>query len=218
MTQPGSFGNQIPAGVDFLVRRLRDLERRLQMMEAARGLESASIGGGALQSGNYGAGVAGWALNGDGNLEVNDITLRGGIIGNDALTDPVDASYAQGSVLANGYSGVTGTVAFSYSIAKPAGFTTGILNFGISAAALNSTADIDYLSVGALIGGIEAGTRYQNYAAGEYNTMIYYSATITHPAASDTSVLLQVKAYAGHAWAADTTNSIYSTCTALWLR
>lgn len=44
---------------------------------------------GVVRSGNFKAGTAGWRANADGDLEVNDITLRGGIIGNDALTTPV---------------------------------------------------------------------------------------------------------------------------------
>ena len=46
-------------------------------------------GSGGIDSDNFEAGVSGYSFKSDGNAEFNDLTLRGGIIGNDALTDPV---------------------------------------------------------------------------------------------------------------------------------
>lgn len=111
MSQPGSFANGIPAGEDWVPRAIRDLQREVQQLRAERSIESTSIGqggievtggsinvidgdltvagGGVAKSGNFASGTDGWQLSGDGNLEVNDITLRGGIIGNDALSSAV---------------------------------------------------------------------------------------------------------------------------------
>src|SRR5690349_15997908 len=44
---------------------------------------------GEVRSSNYVAGVSGWRLRPDGTIEMNDAQIRGGIIGNDALTNPV---------------------------------------------------------------------------------------------------------------------------------
>jgi hypothetical protein len=44
---------------------------------------------GNFRSNNYVAGVSGWGMKPSGNAEFNDMTIRGGIIGNDALVSPV---------------------------------------------------------------------------------------------------------------------------------
>jgi hypothetical protein len=46
-------------------------------------------GNGGIDSDNFAAGTSGYSFKADGNAEFNDLTLRGGIIGNDALTNPV---------------------------------------------------------------------------------------------------------------------------------
>ena len=110
MTAP-RLGMGMPPDDSWIPRRLDDLQRQLNELRAARTLEAATIGKGGLtvaggtltveggklvvdgagiaESGNYVPGSAGWALQPNGNAEFNDLTLRGGIIGNDALTAPV---------------------------------------------------------------------------------------------------------------------------------
>jgi len=44
---------------------------------------------GEARSGNYVKGASGWRLRPDGTIEMNDAEIRGGIVGNDALTSPV---------------------------------------------------------------------------------------------------------------------------------
>jgi len=45
--QPGNIGNLIPAGPDFLVRKIHDLEARLNRLETANTINAATIDGGA---------------------------------------------------------------------------------------------------------------------------------------------------------------------------
>jgi hypothetical protein len=63
--------------------------------------------GGPVESGNFVHGSSGWRASQSGNLEVNDLTVRDAIIGNNALTSPVfgAAAFAIGS----GYSIPSGT-------------------------------------------------------------------------------------------------------------
>jgi hypothetical protein len=53
---------------------------------------------GEVQSGNYVPGSVGWGLLPNGDAEFNQLTLRSGIIGNDALTNPVGFAGNKGSV------------------------------------------------------------------------------------------------------------------------
>lgn len=48
MTNPGSIASQVPAGDDFLVRRVQDLERIVREMQSSPTLTSASISSGGL--------------------------------------------------------------------------------------------------------------------------------------------------------------------------
>lgn len=53
---------------------------------------------GDVRSGNYVAGSAGWNLAPSGDAEFNALTLRAGIVGNDALANPVAFAGNKGSV------------------------------------------------------------------------------------------------------------------------
>lgn len=48
MTQPGALSNNVPAGADYLVRRLADIERELVALRTGRSLEAATIGSGGV--------------------------------------------------------------------------------------------------------------------------------------------------------------------------
>lgn len=82
--------------------------------------------GGTLQSSNYVAGTSGWRLRPDGTVEINTAVIRGGIIGDDALTNPVSIdSYSD---LSGGYAipttvGGMATARATVTITIPSGFT-----------------------------------------------------------------------------------------------
>lgn len=107
MTLPGSIGGAAGPGSDWLERAVRDLQREVAALRTARSLQAATIGaggitlaGGRIASADFDgdlddatAGTAGWALGGANNNAVfNDLVLRGGIIGNAALTNPAAAT------------------------------------------------------------------------------------------------------------------------------
>ena len=80
-------------------------------------------GSGVAESGNYTPGSAGWALQPNGNAEFNNLTLRGGIIGNDALANPITFGSADHAIASINLPNAT-SVLTSANIAVPAGFTT----------------------------------------------------------------------------------------------
>lgn len=96
---------------------------------------------GDVMSSNYVAGVSGWKLDGTtGNLEINDATIRGGIIGDPSLANPVNSqAVAGGSVLS-----LTFTSSFASYITKtitvPTGYTRAIVYATTVATALSAGA------------------------------------------------------------------------------
>jgi hypothetical protein len=109
-------------------------------------------GTGLAESGNFVAGTSGWALRPDGNAEFNDLTLRGGIIGNDALTNPTypaaqhaDATnFALPLVLAE-------KVRTTFTV--PSGFTKALVFAATQMNAVNTTANPDYCFLSTSING-----------------------------------------------------------------
>ena len=109
---------------------LNDLKRRLANLERSPRLATATVGSGGLKSADFDgdlesgtAGTAGWGLSGaTGDAIFNDIVLRGGIIGDDALTSPVKPI----AVNASNYSAGTPSSPTPWvtDVVVPAGFTT----------------------------------------------------------------------------------------------
>jgi hypothetical protein len=141
MSHLGSITHNIPDGPDWMVRELADLRRMIESERSARSLEAATIGaggltvaGGTIKSADFDgdviadtSGTMGWGLGGpSGNAVFNNITLRGGIIGDDALTNPVQAAIADGA--SGGYT-FTGTAAVyeTVNVPVPAGFSQALV-------------------------------------------------------------------------------------------
>ncbi len=110
------------------------------------------IDNGDIRSGNYVAGTSGWDLAPTGNAEFNSLTLRGGIIGNDALTNPVNF----GGI---GYSATAFTVTSSSTavvtrtITIPTGFTQAAIIGVSTAGAVNGSTGAGYLYIQTVING-----------------------------------------------------------------
>lgn len=77
---------------------------------------------GNLQSGNYAPGSAGYRLRSDGNAEFNALTLRNGIIGDDALENPARFANTFSDVNSVNFS-VAGSDLAVVHFTVPAGFT-----------------------------------------------------------------------------------------------
>lgn len=161
-------------GFSALMRRIKDLERQVREMAAAKRLESSTIGAGglivasegAVRSDDFEAGVSGWRLVKD-SAEFNNLTLRGGIIGNDALANPVKTAMGNNGLIGFGLETGPAQEIVGVEIAVPEGFTQVILHMQCQFSVLNTSGAFDYAyaGMGSNIGasssemycGIEAG-------------------------------------------------------------
>jgi hypothetical protein len=120
---------------DYIIRRIQDLERTVaeQASTLAR-VTGMSFVNGAITSKTFdgdlaapAAGTAGFALGGPHDtLIVNDLVLRGQIIGNDALTDPVATGVYNDAVTGQAAHGSYSTY-ISGTIAVPAGYSRAVV-------------------------------------------------------------------------------------------
>lgn len=100
--------------------RLRQLENRSPFF----GTGIHPNGNQGLDSDNFVAGVSGYSFQGDtGNAEFNDLTLRGGIIGNDALTTPT-APGVVWATASNFAVSTSYTTLITRTVTVPPGFTS----------------------------------------------------------------------------------------------
>lgn len=132
-----------------IMARLRALELKVAQLAKTNPLRSASItegglvvgGNGWIHSDNWNGtsqavpGTVGWALGGPlGTAIINTLVLRQGIIGNDALTNPITVATAQNWTQGWGLPNPEQTLATA-SIVVPAGFTNAavlvFVNFSI---------------------------------------------------------------------------------------
>lgn len=82
---------------------------------------------GTLLSGNFVHGSAGWRLQPTGNVEINNLTLRGGIIGDDALANPIAFGYHEGHTDGQSLT-VAGSNLHTGTITVPAGFSQAVVH------------------------------------------------------------------------------------------
>lgn len=151
MTGP-RLGMGMPPDESWIPKKFEDLQRQINELRAARTLEAASIGAGGLTSANFdgtldppAAGTAGFGLAGKtGNAIFNNIVLRGGIIGDDALTNPVSPFQFTNAVSATLTTTQTNFV--TATITVPAGFTSAsILALGTVEATNPGTGAVNFL-------------------------------------------------------------------------
>lgn len=165
MTQPGTPGGQIPVNdLDGLARRLRDMERDIAELRAnALGVNGIVIGNrGSLRTADFDGtdfahpGTKGVYLAseaGVGKLVVNDILLRGGIIGNDALANPTVTLVGSASTQPVAFTTTVDTVVVSTTLTVPAGFTKVTLTSSFIAAGINPGGSADNLWAGISVTG-----------------------------------------------------------------
>lgn len=156
-------GTNVGNGVQDLMGQIR-LMIREELANAARGGIGLHVDGatgnliidqGNAQSGNYAAGSAGWALFPTGNAEFNAITLRGGIIGNDALTSPLSMA-SSGA----GQTGITPGATADYAgslIPVPTGYTRAIVHCTVDTSAIPG-AGAPLLNITAVIAAVVGST------------------------------------------------------------
>lgn len=150
----------MPQGDAWLARKLEDMQRQINEMRAAQTLSAATVGTGGIVSQDFNGtltpptqGTAGWGLAGAGGVGIfNQLLLANGIIGDDALTNPVTVAYGRQD--ANTYAlPVIGSFAYtgggttraSVSLTTPPGFTQMIVYATVTDDGVNTTGGNDTL-------------------------------------------------------------------------
>lgn len=159
MAQPGSFANAIK-GEDWLVRRVQDLERSVQQLAAAN-----PFGLTQMKPRDGGTDFDGFVnINGPAKI-TGTLELPAGIIGNDALTSPVQIGTATNGIGSYAIT-TTSTVRASVTLTVPDGFSQAVVLANPTAMGFNSTASADYLYAQAIIQTINGGEIYTSAPAG----------------------------------------------------
>jgi hypothetical protein len=169
---PGAIvGKQQP---DFLVREIADLKRDLRELRQALGaLTGMTFVNGAISSKTFdgdlaapAAGNNGFALGGPHDtLIVNDILLKGEIIGDDALVNPVSTDVYNQPTTGRGASS-SYFVYISGSIAVPSGFSRAVVMAAGYCQALANGGGGFYVETKIKIGGVDGPECSQWTAAG----------------------------------------------------
>jgi hypothetical protein len=163
---------RIPGREGAITAELREIKRRLKDLETASSLSSSAIGEGGIDvygdgsirsadfdgTGPEDPGTTGWWLGGENAGAVfNQLALREGIIGNDALANPV--TFGQASSFQQGFESTTSDVLLAAtSIPVPEGFTQAIVI---------STAYIGFFNTSGADTYLYVQTRIHNENAGE---------------------------------------------------
>lgn len=176
-------------------------------------------GEGGIDSDNYVAGVSGYRFDDDGNAEFNDLTLRGGIIGNDALAQPVLPSSAY-DYTTNFALTTTAVNIRTKNIAVPAGFTTAAVALTVRVYAINNSAGLDYLFSQANINGYNGLALPVPATNGNGSAMnVSTFSTVLTGAALGSTLTLQIAAWTGFGgWSANASNSADLSASIAWYR
>ncbi|SER80032.1 hypothetical protein SAMN05216199_1260 [Pedococcus cremeus] len=174
---------------------------------------------GGMDSDNYEAGVSGYRFSDNGNAEFNDLTLRGGIIGNDALTSPVVPGVINDSSSGFGIGTAYANV-FTGSLPVPAGFTSAAISVVARVFALNNGASgVDYLRIRPVVGS-NTGTAVPiaaTNAGGSATAVTPMSVVLT--GLSGGTIALAIQALADfNAWPSDSLNRADLSGSVLWFR
>lgn len=203
----------------YKVQLLREEQRRQRSSSPFWGTGVHPNGQLGMDSDNYAAGVSGFSLRGgDGFLEINDIQLRGNIIGNAALSNPVIPG--QQFIGTNTF-GVT--VAGAYILTRtatvPAGCDTATVTAFGRVIATNSTGTDDALYSTIDINGAGGNQFGTDVRAGKFSTSsVGFSTTLTGLTPGG-SVVTRLYASTGLAsWASSASNAADLSVTILWTR
>ena len=170
---------------------------------------------GQFRSMNYVPGSAGWGMQPSGNAEFNDLTLRGGIIGNAALTSPVAMDNASGA--SNGFAVTIADQDLAVAtIPVPAGYSQALVFIEVTTSAYNNTAVYAYLYVQALVNGI--ATRLMPAGTGTGTATVSTAKSVTLTGLSGGTISVAARVRCDNGWAAAAANRAYSETIVVFLR
>lgn len=169
MAQPGLAGSQFPSE-DALVRRIKDLERDVQQLRSANQLATAgirAIDGGIVVDGSMdvqGAETVSGTLavtgNADftGNVHIGGtLDLPAGIIGNDALSDPIVPGAYHSDIQNISITSGPNVEKLRIDVPVPAGYTRALVSLTATMNMLNNSGATDSAYLGANINGVSPG-------------------------------------------------------------
>jgi hypothetical protein len=196
--QPGQFQ---PRGEDFLIRRLQDLEARVQRNEAANPFGPMGIkpvAGGFDVTGTMG--------------------LPAGSISDAALANPIKTATASNGI-SNYAIDTTSTVRVSVSLVVPAGFTQAIVIANATAMGTNSGTVADYLYVSAVVQAVNGGELYSSAAASlGVGLAAPFHTTLTGLTGGQLITVGVATRAGADTWAAATANQASIAATAIFLK
>jgi hypothetical protein len=206
-----------------LIGRIRKIEDWMRRKDSASPFAFTGMhpnGNGGIDSDNFVAGVSGYRFADDGNAEFNQLTLRAGIVGNDALTSPVvpgvinagSSGFAIGTSYATVYSG---------NIAVPAGFTSAAISVVARVFALNNgSSSVDYLRARpAIAGNTGTGVPVAATNAGGSATATTPLSVVLSGLTGGSNVAVSIQAAADYAaWPSDSLNRADLSGSVLWFR
>jgi len=210
------------------IRKLREQVRRLGNASAFTGTGVHPNGDQGLDSDNFVPGTSGFSLHGGtGNAEFNDLTLRGGIIGNEALTSPVVPGVANLTVSNFGLGSGSYTEVAGQDITVPDGCTrllfngTGIVDvYNPKTAGGNNGTGGDWLYCRVKVGAVDSGHTQAVGVSGSGG-----NATVTDTFAQSLSgltpgsaVRASVLSVSDYGIAVDAGNLAMLSATLIWLR
>lgn len=145
------------------------------------------------------------------------LSLPAGIINNDALSNPLEPGSA-GLSQSNFTITTSPTAKAQATIPVPMGYSEALVMNGVSAGAINSTANTDFLYVSASINGTGGGETISTVHAGTYGSASAFAIrTLTGLNGGDITVETRVKTQ-NATWAANTTNLASTNAIVLFLR
>lgn len=145
------------------------------------------------------------------------LSLPAGIIDNDALSSPLEPGSA-GLSHSNFALATTATVLAQASIPVPAGYTRAMVMNGVSAGAMNSTANPDFIYVSASINGTGGGETISTVYAGTYGSASAFAIrTLNGLSGGNITVEARVRSSTAP-WAANGVNIAHTNAIVLFLR
>lgn len=222
MPQPGK---SAPRGEDWLVRKVQELEQKLQQLSAAN-----PFGAMGIRPKKDGTEFDGFVhvngpldVNGDadfkGDMKVSGtLALPAGIIDNDALASPITVGRTSSAETNFAVTSTHQTLATT-TITVPAGFTQALVFIVCNIGALNPNPDDDFLYSQSVIDGL-ASREVFGYVANNNGSVAVTTAKsdlLTGLDGGSISCAVNVRSLRGP-WAASTANRAYVEAQAIFLR
>lgn len=202
------------AKLEAIAERVRKLENRSPFF----GTGMHANGSGGIDSDNFVTGTSGYSFKSDGNAEFNDLTLRGGIIGNDALTNPVIPQSVWKGTTSNFGLAVAWSTLVTQNLTVPSGVTSVQIIGFVRLVATNTTASKDYLYSDFDIAGQSSGGFATPVEAGDPGTSFCSFARTLTGLTPGSTVTLTASGSTGFASWSSTDNVCQISASVTWYR